>query len=98
MYIIIWKYKVNEDFKNEFEMLYGSSGEWVKFFKRSPHYFGTELIKNEEIYITIDRWDSIENYKEFLNLNKKEFDIIDMKGERLTESENLIGKFKTIDL
>lgn len=96
MYVILWKYKVGTNFKNEFEKLYGNDGDWVKLFQKSPHYFGTELIKNQEFYITVDRWNSKEKYEEFLSLNKSEFEIIDKKGEALTETENLIGKFEVV--
>jgi heme-degrading monooxygenase HmoA len=97
MFVIIWKYKVKAEFKSEFEKLYGKKGEWVYFFEKSPHYFGTELMKDAAFYITIDRWDSKKNYDQFLNLNRKEFKIIDKKGEKLTESETLIGKYETIN-
>lgn len=96
MYVILWKYKVNTASEVEFEELYGSDGDWVKLFQKSPDYCGTELIKNQEFYITIDRWNSKEKYEEFLNLSKSEFKVIDEKGESLTESETLIGKFEVV--
>ena len=97
MFVVIWKFEVNENLQQEFEELYGQGGKWVELFKKNDDYLKTELIKDvdlPDIYLTIDYWESQNLYKKFLNENKVEFEIIDKEGEGLTKSEVKIGWFE----
>ncbi len=45
--------------RGAFEELYGPEGEWVRLFRRSPAYRGTELLEDLDSpnrFVTIDRW------------------------------------------
>lgn len=99
MYIIIWQYKVKAEFEQAFELAYGSQGEWVMLFSHlgNQGYIKTQLLKQERfLYLTIDSWDSKENYERFLQKAKKEYEHLDKKFENFTEYETKIGNFLEI--
>lgn len=37
-YLYIWKFKVHPEKENEFRVIYGPDGEWVKLFKQGVGY------------------------------------------------------------
>ncbi len=92
----VWSYEVRDGHESDFERLYGPNGGWSQFFRKSPNYLGTDLLrdrKNKNRYITVDRWDSEEAHRRFISVHREEFDELDRQGEALTENENLIGNF-----
>lgn len=96
MYIVIWEYQVREERQAEFETIYAPNGAWAELFKKGSGYLGTELIRSEQTtdtYITIDRWDSKESYKLFLQQWKAEYAQLDRRCEKLTSRENRLGSF-----
>jgi len=96
MYIIIWEYQVIPERRIEFENIYAPNGAWAELFKKGNGYLGTELIHSTEHpaqYITIDRWDSKENYESFLLQYKNEYKNLDTQCEGLTEHESCLGGF-----
>ncbi len=99
MFTVIWKYKVVEEHKTDFEKLYGPHGKWVTLFKTFEGYIDTQLIKEIQepnCYLTIDTWESQDKYRKFLETKQGEFSIIDAEGESLTISETKIGWFNTL--
>ena len=96
MYIIIWEYQVAPEKKNEFEKNYKADGVWAQLFKRENGYLGTELIHSTEHpaqYLTIDRWDTKENYEAFLSQWNDEYKKLDLMCDGLTEHESCLGRF-----
>ena len=96
MFIIIWKYQVKVESIEEFEAIYASNGTWAELFKESQGYLGTEFLQDEanpQIYLTIDRWASKENYDEFLSHWQEEYKSLDAKCAGLTELETLLGRW-----
>jgi heme-degrading monooxygenase HmoA len=96
MYFVIWEFIVKKGLEDKFESIYGNEGPWVSFFKKGTAYLSTLLIKdvtNERKYITIDRWQSKEDYEFFKKRNEEEYRIIDSQCEFLTDEEKLIGYF-----
>jgi heme-degrading monooxygenase HmoA len=99
MLIIIWKYQVKAEKLSEFESIYSPNGAWVELFKKSMGYLGTELLHDEtnhQRYLTIDRWNSEEEYEAFLSEWETEYKALDAQCEGLTESESPIGKWTMI--
>jgi len=97
MFIAIWKYVVNPQFLKAFEKLYGPTGAWVQLFKTGDGYLGTELMwvtGQTNVYMTIDKWESMGQYHNFYNLHKKLIDEIDQQGDALTLSEEKLGWFE----
>jgi len=96
MYLIIWEYRVKADRVNDFERVYNPGGAWAELFKKSRGYLGTELLRDEENLqrcVTIDRWDTKEDYESFLSQWEKEYKALDAQCEGLTESESCLGKW-----
>jgi len=69
------------------------------FFRRSPAYMGTTLLRecaNENVYITIDTWQSEKDFEQFKKSFHDEYMELDKKMERLTVKEELVGRFETV--
>ena len=95
-FIYVWEFIAIAAHLREFERMYGPEGNWADLFRLHPGYIGTELHRDSENprrFITIDRWESRKAYAEFRTLYKTQFAALDAQGERLTESEILIGEF-----
>ena len=71
MHIIVWKYKVKEENRVEFEFEYGKLGTWSKLFNTSENYKGSTLHRNSDIYLLVDTWLDKQSYESFINLNSK---------------------------
>jgi heme-degrading monooxygenase HmoA len=96
---ILWEYHVKSERQFDFETIYSPNGAWTELFKQSAGYLGTELLRNQanpQRYITIDRWESKEDYETFLSQHEKEYKALDAQCEGLTENESLLGKWETI--
>jgi heme-degrading monooxygenase HmoA len=99
MYIIIWEYHVKAEKLTEFKGIYSPDGTWAKLFQKSTGYLGTELLRDEAnplCYLTIDRWESREEYEAFLSAWEQAYAEMDAKCEGLTERESLLGRFDFI--
>ena len=99
MFNIIWQYQVKPEKQAEFKTIYSPNGAWSALFKKSTGYLGTELLRDEtnpRRYLTIDRWNSKEEYEAFLSQWEMEYKALDAQCESLMESESLIGKWTTI--
>ena len=99
MFVYIWEYFVKEEFISEFEITYGSDGDWVTLFSRDRGYIKTELqqdISNPLRYITIDHWKSKEARNNFRKQFANEFKELDKRCEQFTAKEVFIGDFETI--
>jgi len=99
-YIVMWEFLTKPGEEASFEHAYGPDGDWVQLFRRDPRYMRTDLmrdIENPRRYFTLDYWQSQEAYDEFRAQHEQEYKRIDAHCEEVTESEQLIGKFITID-
>ena len=100
MYVIIWQFQLKADSTAEFENFYRSTGDWAELFQKGKGYISTELLHhgtNPSTYITIDRWNSSESYEAFHAQFKKEYEMLDVQCEELTEHEILIGKWESLN-
>ena len=99
MIAILWEYSVPLQHVTEFERHYNSAGTWVIFFRKAAAYHGSALLRDDETpgrFMTIDYWDSLEEYQEFSAENEDEYRRIDAMCERLTTSERRIGLFDVV--
>lgn len=95
MYIILWKYRIKKEKQAEFEEIYSPNGKWAELFKKTTNYLGTELLQDEaqpDLYFTIDRWRSKEDFIAFQTQFEDEYHALDRECEGLTESEIFIGR------
>ena len=100
MYSVIWQYQVKVGAEENFKALYNSNGEWVQWFKESPHFIRTDLMRSSEssdVFVTVDWWESKEAYEKFYNSNPKRREAIDSKGENYTLQEKRIGSYEVIE-
>jgi hypothetical protein len=102
----MWEFQVRTGMEKRFEKVYGSDGDWARFFGQDESYIGTELIHNlkgeeskcgdlkgERTYVTLDFWTSQKAYDEFRNRHLAKYKALDRKGQEMTESEREIGRF-----
>jgi heme-degrading monooxygenase HmoA len=95
----MWAFRVREGAQEEFERLYGANGEWVRLFRRSPAYVGTELWRDRDQpnrYITVDRWRSRAERERFLREERSDYAVLDALGRRLTTAEARLASLDRI--
>ena len=100
MYLIIWEYQVKEEQRTDFEKIYGENGAWVELFQKDAGFLGTDLLRdmqNPNRFLTIDRWISAQAYEHFLECHQEEYASLDAKWNELTEKENLLGRWQTMN-
>ena len=97
LFIYIWAYRVPPERVDEFGRLYGPEGAWVRLFRRAPGYMDTNLYRDRndvERYVTIDRWESEEAFRDFRARFAEEFERLDRDGEHLTLEETPLGELE----
>ena len=94
MHVVIWEYHVRPAESERFEALYGAQGEWVALFRCWPGYRSTELLRGDgDRYVTIDRWNSQDEYERFQQQARADYARLDALGDALTVDERRIGAF-----
>jgi len=99
MYVDIWEYTVKSDFRNEFLESYGSQGVWAKLFRRGKGYLFTEFLEDNNDtnhFVTIDYWDSVEEYHDLRKTFSGEYDDVDKICRSYTLKERQIGDFALV--
>ena len=101
MISVVFAYEVEAGARAEFERVYGSGGEWARFFSRAGEaYLGTELQRSVERvarYLLIDRWTTEAAYEAFLAANAAEYERRSHGTAALYRSETRIGAFERVD-
>jgi len=96
---ILWEYEVPREHVAEFERHYDSNGTWVIFFRKAAAYHGTALLRDPETpgrYMTLDHWDSFEDYQTFCTEHEAEYRRIDAMCATLTTDERRLGIFHVL--
>jgi quinol monooxygenase YgiN len=97
MFVRICQFRVPSEKTEEFRDVYGPTGEWARLFRRETAFLGTELLQSathSDIFLTIDRWDSIEAWAAFLRAWGDEYAALNHRCEMLTAAEEEIGTFE----
>jgi heme-degrading monooxygenase HmoA len=95
-YVIVWEFQIRQAREAEFVQKYGPAGAWARFFRSSAGYIRTELVRDVAVdfrYLTLDYWQSEEEFKRFREQNLAEYGRLDKELEGLTESETRLGAF-----
>lgn len=95
-FAIVFEYRVSRDRTSAFERVYGSDGDWARFFAHDPAYRGTELwtsLRDEQRYVVVDRWDSEAAYADFRHRCANEYERRSAASAPLYESERVVGEF-----
>jgi heme-degrading monooxygenase HmoA len=93
MFQVIWELKVKFKERDKFEQFYDAKGDWVRFFRKSPDYLGTDVLESGEgdgIFLVIDEWHSEEAFNEFRNSLKADYDLIEEKAKSVSRSKKRI--------
>jgi enamine deaminase RidA (YjgF/YER057c/UK114 family) len=96
---ILWRFAVKPGKEEEFERIYGPDGDWAVLFRKGDGYGGTELHKSRETprsYLVIDRWRSLDAFKQFKQRFTNQYRALDLRCEELTEKEEHVGDFTAI--
>jgi heme-degrading monooxygenase HmoA len=95
----IWSFSVEPANQPRFESLYGPEGRWVQLFRRASGYLGTELLRDRADptrYLTIDRWESADAFRDFRAKFASEYEALDRECEGLTARESALGEYETV--
>lgn len=96
MFVVVWRFEIAEDKIHAFEAAYGPDGAWARLFRSSPHYLGTELLRDAYVpggYLTIDRWASEDDFRAFRKDHDQEYESLDRSCDDLTSRETRIGAY-----
>jgi len=96
MYVILREFVARPGREADFEPAYGPRGRWVGFFRGAEGYLGTELWRGESRWLTVDRWNSEEDYLRFRAARLADYEALDREMEELTEREKQIGSFTVV--
>jgi quinol monooxygenase YgiN len=101
MYVRVWEFRVSAEKADQFRAVYGPDGDWAKLFQRETGFLGTELLHSAthpNIFLTIDRWDSVEAWAAFLRAWGDEYAALDRRCKSLIASEGEIGTFQSTEV
>jgi len=96
MFVVVWQFEIAEEKIAAFEAAYGAEGAWAQLFRSSPHYQGTELLRDAYIpgsYLTIDRWASEDAFRAFRKDHDAEYESLDRSCDSLTSRETRVGAY-----
>lgn len=99
MFLILWEFDVKPGFEEQFESVYGPSGDWAQLFLRDPAYQRTLLLRDPirmRTYVTLDFWASQSAYDSFREANSDAYSALDERCEELTDAERKIGTFEQL--
>lgn len=93
----MWEFRTRDGTSEDFEAAYSATGAWAQLFARDPHFLGTELLRDAERYVTVDRWKSEADHRAFLSSYREDYEALDRSCERFTLSERLLGAFTLVE-
>jgi quinol monooxygenase YgiN len=96
MHVVIWEFRVREQYIPQFISAYGTNGDWATLFRRAEGFLGTQLLRSSrepDIFLTIDRWENIACFETFQERFGTEYKRLDAQMESYTLSEKEIGVF-----
>jgi heme-degrading monooxygenase HmoA len=94
MITIVWEYQVKANHLAEFERIYAPDGDWAELFRKSKGFVGTRLFQasdDQQLFITMDQWESITDFNTFLSQRKQEYEKLDKQCDSLIEHETRLG-------
>lgn len=96
MFVVLWEFRTRAAVRERFVRAYGANGAWAKLFHRAPGYAATKLLRDPKDslrYFTVDVWSSQAAYNAARRALRKEYQALDLKCEKWTQSEKRIGWF-----
>jgi hypothetical protein len=95
-FVVAWLYRPRPDAVDEFERVYRSDGPWAELFAHSGEYLGTELFRDGDAYLVLDRWRSPEAHDRFQREFGEEYGALSARSERFHREETKLGAFVAV--
>jgi heme-degrading monooxygenase HmoA len=92
-FVVAWLYRPRPHAVDEFERAYGSEGPWAELFRRNTEYLGTELYRDGDTYLVLDRWRSQDGLDRFQQAFGGEYAALSADTEGLYREETKLGAF-----
>jgi heme-degrading monooxygenase HmoA len=92
-YVIVWTYDVPASATDDFIAAYGPNGDWAQLFAKGAGFLETELHRDGQSFLTIDRWQSEAAFNAFQSAFGAHYQALDAKLAHLTTSQHRIGGF-----
>ncbi len=95
----VWEFIVPASRRSEFESRYGPEGDWTSLFRQGAGYLGSELLQDRADpgrYLTVDRWESIEAWREFRARFSADYERLDHALEELATREVPLGEYASV--
>lgn len=99
MHAALWEFEVKPGAEAAFEAAYGNGGAWVRLFRRDRGFVETRLLRDRSQpgrYLTLDLWESEEDYRRFREVFAAEYAALDQQCEALTVAEQPLGVYRTL--
>lgn len=97
MHVRVWKFRPPPGREEAFADIYGPQGRWAELFKKKRGYLGTSLLRPSQAgdwWMTIDRWQSIQDFEAFGRDFGDEYLALDAGLEGIAGDEAFVGAFE----
>jgi heme-degrading monooxygenase HmoA len=97
MIAIMWEFRIRAESAQAFVEYYSGRGRWAQLFSRAEGYRGTDLLRDSGDplrFVTIDRWDSAEDFSRFKSEFAADYAALDALCEHFTVEERFLGEFQ----
>ena len=91
--VVAWLYRARPERREDFEHAYGPDGVWARLFAGSDGFLGTELRRDRDRYLVLDRWRSAEAYERFGRVFESEYAALSAETRQLYLEETRLGAF-----
>lgn len=95
-YTYLWEFLIAPEQLREFRRIYGPGGDWAVLFRQSPGFLETLLLQDAADplrFLTIDRWESVDAYRDFRARFAREYAALDARCRHLTIRETDLGEY-----
>lgn len=101
MIAVVYQLEIHPGKSEEFEQLYGASGEWTKLSRRSRSFLGSSFLRDlasETRYVLVEYWSEMVVYEKHLAQFGREVKELEEKRQRLVERVYPLGVFSALDV
>ena len=96
-HVRVWRFRPPPGGEQAFAEAYSGGGRWSQLFAKARGYRGTALMRPVETggwWLTIDRWDSAEDFEAFQRDFGEEYRTLDLELEGVAGEEEFVGAFE----
>ena len=94
MHVVIWRYEVSEQERDEFRRIYGDAGEWAALFQKGKGFVETRLLEDCSApgqFVTLDIWEDERSRARFLDDHSESYEKLDAASEHLAAKAKRVG-------